>query len=141
MLTVDATPTACNKVLEILPCIRGFPLNKSTKVRLPSSLLLTPRCDHYSTNASDLIRTLQLSVFEWEQYYIVYTHAYSRVLIQEILGANVINRYEIYLGLLTLSLLGTTKLAKFDSIKQRLWKRLMGWKEKYLVICWLRIPH
>lgn len=46
------------------------------------------------------------------------------------LGVAVVDRHEKYLGLPTI--VGKSKKVVFASIKERIWKKLQGWKEKFL---------
>ena len=46
------------------------------------------------------------------------------------LGVPSVQQYEKYLGLLTL--VGRNKKKSFSAIKERIWKKLKGWKEKLL---------
>lgn len=50
--------------------------------------------------------------------------------IMEALGIPEIVHYDKYLGLP--SLIGRHKKASFDYIKERVWRKLQGWKEKLL---------
>ena len=50
--------------------------------------------------------------------------------VQSALNLLVIHQYEKYLGLL--SLVGRFKYASFVDLKERMWKKVQGWKEKLL---------
>ena len=58
------------------------------------------------------------------------THLEIQVAIKTFLGIPAIQRYEQYLGLP--SLVGRAKKKSFSLIKERIWKKLKGWKEKIL---------
>ena len=58
------------------------------------------------------------------------TNDSARVAIQQALGVPAIQHYEKYLGLP--SFVGRNKKACFTDIKERIWKRMQGWKEKLL---------
>ena len=53
-----------------------------------------------------------------------------RTAISNFLGVPITQRYEQYLGLP--SLVGWAKKISFSLIKERIWKKLKGWKEKLL---------
>lgn len=53
-----------------------------------------------------------------------------RITIKEIMRLQEIQHYEKYLGLL--SLVGKGKKASFNHIKERVWRKLQGWKGKLL---------
>ena len=48
----------------------------------------------------------------------------------EALGAREVVKHEKYLGLTTI--IGRSKKAVFKCLKERIWKKLQGWKEKLL---------
>ena len=50
--------------------------------------------------------------------------------IKTTLGVPIIHQYEKYLGLP--SLVGRNRFASFSQIKERVWSKLKGWKEKLL---------
>ena len=50
--------------------------------------------------------------------------------IQNALQLPVIRRYETYLGLP--SMVGRSKYASFSHLKERMWRKVQGWKEKLL---------
>jgi len=54
----------------------------------------------------------------------------ARAAVQQALGVPAIHHYEKYLGLP--SFVGRNKKACFTDIKERIWKRMQGWKEKLL---------
>ena len=54
----------------------------------------------------------------------------TRTTISNFLGVPITQRYEQYLGLP--SLVGRAKKKSFSLIKERIWKKLKGWKEKLL---------
>lgn len=58
------------------------------------------------------------------------TPAQSREDIKNFLGVAASQSYDHYLGLP--SLVGCTKKKSFSIIKERIWKKLKGWKEKLL---------
>ena len=49
---------------------------------------------------------------------------------KEILGVEEVERFEIFLGLPTL--IGRAKYKSFSYLKDRVWKKLQGWKGKLL---------
>ena len=51
-------------------------------------------------------------------------------MIKNTLGVEEIRSYEKYLGLP--SLVGKNKKASFNYIKERIWRKLQGWKEQLL---------
>ena len=54
----------------------------------------------------------------------------TQTMIQDTLGVLIIKQYEKYLGLP--SLVGRNRLASFSQIKERVWSKLKGWKEKLI---------
>ena len=54
----------------------------------------------------------------------------TQSVIKDMLGVTVIKQYEKYLGLP--SLVGRNKRISFSQIKERVWSKLKGWKEKLL---------
>ena len=58
------------------------------------------------------------------------THQDIQVRIQHLLGVPTIRQYERYLGLLVF--VGRAKRQGFAYIKERIWKKIQGWKEKLL---------
>lgn len=58
------------------------------------------------------------------------TRQEDRNSVTEVLGVQVVDQHEKYLGLPTM--VGRSKNNSFSSIKDRVWKRLQGWKEKLL---------
>ena len=54
----------------------------------------------------------------------------TQSVIQNTLGVPIIRQYEKYLGLP--SLVGRNRMASFAHIKERVWSKLKGWKEKLL---------
>ena len=54
----------------------------------------------------------------------------TQAAISNFLGVPIVQRYEQYLGLP--SLVGRGKKKSFSLIKERIWKKLKGWKEKLL---------
>ena len=58
------------------------------------------------------------------------TNVDTQITIQNLLGVNVVQHYEKYLGLP--SLVGRNKKESFTYIKQQVWKRIQGWEGKLL---------
>ena len=58
------------------------------------------------------------------------TQVYIQTQIQALLGVPAIRQYEKYLGLL--AFVGRAKKQSFIYLKERVWKKLQGWKEKLL---------
>ena len=58
------------------------------------------------------------------------TSPQNRDLIKALLGVREVDRFESYLGLLTL--VGRKKYHTFSFLKDRVWKKLQGWKGKTL---------
>ena len=54
----------------------------------------------------------------------------DQIAIQQLLGVPAIRQYEKYLGLP--ALIGRAKKQSFIYLKERVWKKLKGWKEKIL---------
>ena len=54
----------------------------------------------------------------------------QRELIKNMLGVKEVEKFESYLGLPTL--LGRSKYQAFSFLKDRVWKKLQGWKGKML---------
>ena len=54
----------------------------------------------------------------------------AKLQVQSLLGVPEIKEYEKYLGLPTV--VGRQKKASFNYIKDRVWGKLQGWKEKLL---------
>ena len=55
----------------------------------------------------------------------------SRIyLLEEVLAVKAVERHDRYLGLPTL--LGRSKTQMFDYVRERVWKKLKGWKERFL---------
>jgi hypothetical protein len=54
----------------------------------------------------------------------------SQDAIKNTLGVPIIRQYKKYLGLS--SLIGRNRAASFTQIKERVWRKLKGWKEKIL---------
>ena len=63
-------------------------------------------------------------------YFSSYTSPQKRELIKAILGVSEVERFESYLGLPTL--VGWRKYHTFSFLKDRVWKKLQGWKRKIL---------
>ena len=59
------------------------------------------------------------------------TEARHREWIKNILGVKEVARFESYLGLPTL--IGRSKYQTFSFLKDRVWKKLQGWKSKLLL--------
>jgi hypothetical protein len=69
----------------------------------------------------------------WEKTSIFFSHntrEADRVAILQGMGVSAINRYEKYLGLPTL--IGRSRISSFKGIKDWIWQRINGWKEKFL---------
>jgi len=62
-------------------------------------------------------------------YFSSYTSPQKRELIKAILGVSEVERFESYLGLPTL--VGWRKYHTFSFLKDRVWKKLQGGKEKF----------
>ena len=60
------------------------------------------------------------------------TYHQTQSRIQQLLGVPAIRQYEKYLGLL--ALVGRGKKRSFIYLKERMWKKIQGWKEKLLSI-------
>jgi hypothetical protein len=58
------------------------------------------------------------------------TKADIRSIISQSLGVSSTAHYEKYLGLP--SLIGRSRVSTFNGIKERIWKRINGWKERFL---------
>lgn len=58
------------------------------------------------------------------------TTADNQIVIQNMLGVNIVRQYEKYLGLPLL--VGQNKNESFIYIKQQVWKRIQGWEGKLL---------
>ena len=66
------------------------------------------------------------------------TEVRHREWIKNILGVKEVARFESYLGLPTL--IGRSKYQTFSFLKDRVWKKLQGWKSKLLLRAGKEVP-
>lgn len=91
-----------NECQKVLDILEVYERGSSQKINREKTNIL------FSSNTADLLQSL----------------------IQHLLGVSAVRQYEKYLGLPTL--VGRAKKRSFMYLKERVWKKLQGWKEKML---------
>jgi len=71
-----------------------------------------------------------INMEKFSVYFSSNTPSHKRELIKAMLGVSEVERFEAYLGLPTL--VGRSKYHTFSFLKDRVWKKLQGWKGKIL---------